>query len=452
MKQILFGGAALLALMGMASAADMPAKMPLKAAPAIGYDWNGFYLGGYYGTSNRQTRATSSVTPGTAQVNDTGITVGVTVGYNWQFDPRWLVGIEGDIGYLGVDRTEQDWDDGILVGARANWYGTARARFGYVTGPSVLYATGGAAFVNLREVFGGLTSPAVIAGPATEVSTTRLGWTAGAGIETKLSRNWSTKTEYLYIDAGTNSFTANVFGAIGGPQVATFENRFHVIKTGLNYHFGGPGPHEGIFDIFNAPPLPSDHNWAGFYVGVNAGLGISNAHAPGGEGAFPTGTETDQNATGFAGGVQVGYNYMVTRKWFVGIEGDFGSLALNSALPEWNDTGRVFSMKTNWYGTARARFGTTTGPALLYFTAGGAWVHLTDGITIGALSDVASKTAGGWAVGGGTEVALDARWSARLESLYIDVGHTQHAVGAVNADFKERFTVVRAGLNLKLGD
>jgi len=50
MKQILFGGAALLALMGMASAADMPAKMPLKAAPAIGYDWNGFYLGGYYGT------------------------------------------------------------------------------------------------------------------------------------------------------------------------------------------------------------------------------------------------------------------------------------------------------------------------------------------------------------------------------------------------------------------
>ena len=77
---------------------------------------------------------------------------------------------------------------------------------------------------------------------------------------------------------------------------------------------------------------------------------------------------------------------------------------------------------------------------------------MTDGITIGALSDVASKTAGGWAVGGGTEVALDARWSARLESLYIDVGHTQHAVGAVNADFKERFTVVRAGLNLKLGD
>ncbi len=105
MKQILFGGAALLALMGMASAADMPAKMPLKAAPAIGYDWNGFYLGGYYGTSISQTRATSSVTPGTAQVNDTGITVGVTVGYNWQFDPRWLVGIEGDIGYLGVDRT-----------------------------------------------------------------------------------------------------------------------------------------------------------------------------------------------------------------------------------------------------------------------------------------------------------------------------------------------------------
>jgi hypothetical protein len=46
-------------------------------------------------------------------------------------------------------------------------------------------------------------------------------------------------------------------------------------------------------------------------------------------------------------------------------------------------------------------------------------------------------------------VALDSRWSARLETLYVDVGHANHAVGAVNADFKERLTVVRAGIDFK---
>jgi outer membrane immunogenic protein len=447
MKQVLLGSAALLLLAGAVHAADMPVKaMPVKAPPPVAYDWTGFYVGGYYGDAIGETRARSSITPGTAQVNQKSLTGGVTAGFNWQFDPRFLVGVEADLGGTTLNRTEQDWDDTILVGTKLDWYGTARGRIGYVTGPSLLYVTGGAAFLHLTEVFGG--NAAGVLAPATSFSTTKVGWTAGGGIETKLSHNWSAKTEYLYIDP-TNSFTANVFGV---PQIANFENRFHVIKTGLNYQFG-PGPNDGILSLFTAPPLPSNHNWGGVYVGLNAGLGISNAHGPGGEGAVPYNTETDMNGTGVAGGGQIGYNYMITRKWFVGVEGDLGALAINSSLAEWNDTGRFFSERTRWYGTARARFGTSTGPALLYLTGGGAWVHLTDGISItGAGTDVRSQTPGGWTVGGGTEVALDQRWSATFETLYIDVGHTNHAVGAVNADFKERFTVVRAGLNLKLFD
>jgi outer membrane immunogenic protein len=111
---------------------------------------------------------------------------------------------------LGVNRTEADWDDTILVGNNSDWYGTVRARLGYVTGPSVLYVTGGAAFVHMKETFGG--NSAGILAPATEFTTTRTGWTAGGGIETKISNRWSAKTEYLYIDAGDNSFAANVFG------------------------------------------------------------------------------------------------------------------------------------------------------------------------------------------------------------------------------------------------
>src|SRR5262249_634279 len=105
-----------------------------------------------------------------------------------------------------------------------------------------------------------------------------------------------------------------------------------------------------------------------------------------------------------------------------------------------------------WYSTARARVGTTTGPALLYFTGGGAWVHLTDTFAlIGATSQL-SRTASGWTFGGGTEVALDSRWSARIESLYIDAGQDNLAVGGAHGAFKARFTVVRAGISAKIGD
>ena len=203
-------------------------------------------------------------------INQQGTTAGATAGYNWQFDPRWLVGIEGDFGDMGVDNTFKDWDDLILTGSKATWYSTLRGRFGYVTGPSLLYATGGAAWVHITDTFGG--------GAATSVATanfsTPTGFAVGGGIETKLSRNWSTKTEYLYIDVGSTNFGSNVFGLPGVPT--TFDHTYHVIKTGLNYKLDGNW--EGL-PFFGAPMLPSNHNWQGFYAGFNIGGGMSLVRA-----------------------------------------------------------------------------------------------------------------------------------------------------------------------------
>jgi len=429
----------------VASAADMPTKA--RPVPTAVYDWTGFYLGGYYGTVTGHAKANVPA-PGIHDHNQTGVLGGITAGYNWQFDRNWLVGLEGEFGYLGLDRTDVDWDDLTFAGVKTSWYGTARGRFGYVNGPSLLYATGGAAFVNIENSFGGQSSQmgAPFIAPTTD-SSTRTGWTIGGGIETRLSQNWSAKSEYLYIDTGSTSFASNTFPPAG--REVAFNNQFHVIKSGLNYKFGGPN--EGL-PFFNAPMLPSNHNWAGFYAGVNAGLSISNVRTIGGEGAVPFNTEQDVNGFDFTGGGQVGYNFMLTPRYFVGVEADIGDLNFSGGDPGFNDAGRIFSTKTTWYGTARARLGTSTGPALLYVTGGGAWVKLTDSITSLPLTNETSRTAGGWTFGGGTEVALDARWSARLEALYMDVGRTRLDIGAVNTEFKDRFTVVRAGLNLKIGD
>ena len=170
MKSFLLSSAALFVLAGAANAADMPVKaMPVKAPPPVSYDWTGFYIGGYYGTSVGESGARTDPpgNPAGTRVgqfnnNSGGLSFGGTVGYNWQFAPRWLVGIEGDIGSLGIDHTVKEYNDVIIAGSKADWYGTIRGRFGYVTGPSLLYVTGGVAFVNITDTFGGdsITIPA----------------------------------------------------------------------------------------------------------------------------------------------------------------------------------------------------------------------------------------------------------------------------------------------------
>jgi outer membrane immunogenic protein len=460
----LVGSVSLAAAQG-AFAADMPTKMAVKAPPVVGYAWDGFYVGGYYGSVLGQANGETPLPgnpagtrTGGVNVNDNEITVGGTAGYNWTMAPNWLVGVEGDVGFMGVNRNFKEYNDIINSGTKADWYGTARVRFGYLTGPSLLYVTGGAAFVRVTDIFGGdglgLTP--------TSSTSTRVGWTAGAGIETKLSHSWSAKSEYLFIDAGDHSFGSNPFGVGVAPGSGvlvptTFSHHnYHVIKAGLNYNFGG-GPNEGL-PFFNGQMLPSNHNWSGIYVGVNVGVGASNAHATD-QTISNRGTE-DLNGAGFTGGAQIGYNYMITPRYFVGVEGDLGYLGMRENFPDWFDPTAIFTQNTSWYGTARGRIGVSNGPALFYFTGGAAWVRIEDGFAAAsaiATGDLAWRTATGWVVGGGTEVALNARWSAKLESLYIDVGNSQHTnvpppgVG-FNANFKERFTVVRAGLNYKFTD
>src|SRR5262249_3004484 len=159
-----------------------------------------------------------------------------------------------------------------------------------------------------------------------------------------------------------------------------------------------------------------DHNWNGFYVGGNLSGGISHVRALGGSGTLSLGSEEGIRGTGFGGGVQAGNNYLIMSNYFVGVEGDIGWLGILGSERDWNDT-VTFSNKTTWYGTLRGRVGTTTGPALLYFTGGGAWVHLTDTFALVGATSMTSRTQGGWTVGGGTEVAINSVWSAKFEAL-----------------------------------
>ena len=82
---------------------------------------------------------------------------GVHVGYNWQFAPTWVAGIEGDWSWTDAKASfTQAWIN-IVVGVRPgslaslslkeDWLSTVRARIGYLVTPAALvYFTGGAAW------------------------------------------------------------------------------------------------------------------------------------------------------------------------------------------------------------------------------------------------------------------------------------------------------------------
>jgi outer membrane immunogenic protein len=206
----------------------------------------------------------------------------------------------------------------------------------------------------------------------------------------------------------------------------------------------------------------TNHNWNGFYVGGNAGAGSSLIQTAfvGGVGGAATPGGNDVNDIGFVGGGQTGYNYMVWNKYLLGLEGDFNAFVSQQHVADWNELPQtvVFTEKTSWYATIRGRAGVSTGPALLYFTGGVAFVNFQDGVVpdptapLPVTGGASSKTSSGWTFGGGTELALDAHWSAKLESLFIDAGTSTHQsyappFGPAPVQFRERFGIVRVGLN-----
>src|SRR2546430_16997253 len=99
MKKILIGAASLAALAafaGQALAADMPArpyaKAPAYTAPAVVYNWTGFYIGGHLGGAFAGDNGLQS--------SDARFLGGVQAGFDYQFAPNWVLGAEAQYSWL----------------------------------------------------------------------------------------------------------------------------------------------------------------------------------------------------------------------------------------------------------------------------------------------------------------------------------------------------------------
>jgi outer membrane immunogenic protein len=236
-----------------------------------------------------------------------------------------------------------------------------------------------------------------------------------------------------------------------------------------------------------ARPFAEVRNWTGFYVGLNAGFawGRSSAETlvdcgPPGSGLLPymcdptgvgaanaaavnaSGTGTI-NASGFAGGVQAGYNWQ-NDNLVVGLEIDFGALRLKGSRQGSGiypvgfgliaGGGNAYavgsSFDTDWLATFRGRVGWTIMPNLLAYGTGGlALTRLTvansfsdnvnaaiNGVVIpGAFESASeSKLKTGWVIGAGLEWAQSSDWTIKAEYLYIDFGKVT-ATGLITHPF-----------------
>lgn len=271
MNRLIVGIGALALLSAPAFSADLPARTYTKApmiAPA--YNWTGWYVGANvgYGWGRSQTETfldpTSSwavepqafrdsfVTMSNARFYPRGVVGGIQAGYNLQ-SGSWLLGVEADFNGSDVNRTiaYSGLQPGSVItrsftqSTRLDWFATFRPRVGYVFDRTLWYVTGGLAVGELEGSWQLLSDNGYAkAGSGRD---TRLGWTAGAGVEHAFASNWSLKLEYLYTDLDNVSY-ASVYlpGSTFAPPGANYREqisqdlRFHTMRVGLNYKFGAP--------------------------------------------------------------------------------------------------------------------------------------------------------------------------------------------------------------------
>jgi outer membrane immunogenic protein len=173
---------------------------------------------------------------------------------NWQIAPRWVVGIEGDVGFAGQTTSLPGltFSPGVSADSflasdsfavRTKWDASARGRVGFLVTPAtLLYVTGGAAWQRFEVTstcnFGGGNGCFTLVPAIVTNAVTKAGWTAGAGIETSVGGNWFARAEYRYADFGPSGLTIQRAGEIDNFDVAL---RTHTATFGLAYKFGGSG-------------------------------------------------------------------------------------------------------------------------------------------------------------------------------------------------------------------
>jgi outer membrane immunogenic protein len=256
MKQLAVGSvvAAVMAMAGIANAADLPRPAPVYKAPPAPYafSWTGCYVGAVAGGIFNRSNVTSGPTISGAPFTDSGTSfdlsntdavVGGVYGCNYQFSPNFVIGTDSDFSWSGL--SESVAFAHAATGTRPaytgtvtqdlDWVSTTRVRLGWAHDHWMVFVAGGLASGKVKSSYADVdVTGRTFTGSD---STWKYGWTIGGGVEYALSQNWFLRGEYLYVDLGNTNYQSLSNTPASGTWLTEVDTKAHIARAALTYRF-----------------------------------------------------------------------------------------------------------------------------------------------------------------------------------------------------------------------
>ena len=200
----------------------------LHPVPSQNVDWSGFHAGVRVGAGFNENHLEYTYTdvpafvvdllPTSADLNAKGALLAAALGSDWQFGTM-VLGIEADASWSGIRGTASTafaGDVGMGVPPldftteyELQWFATARARAGVAVDRILFYGTGGLALANVSlDTSVDIAIPGV-EGLAGSETVTKVGWTAGGGVQFAITDHVDIGGEVLFYDLGSASVSAS---------------------------------------------------------------------------------------------------------------------------------------------------------------------------------------------------------------------------------------------------
>jgi outer membrane immunogenic protein len=240
MRRLIFLAAVASTAASPAFTADLTVRAPGSPVP---FSWTGCYIGGHIGGVVSEDR-TTNVLGNSTSFSSTGFVGGGQIGCDYQFAPRWIIGVEGQAAWTSLKDTHTGVVRNLVTGATVpaqftlqnDFLASATARLGYsIADRWLVYAKGGAAWTNEKFDVAFTNLQGIAVDPS--ASTTRTGWTVGTGVEWAFAPRWSSTFGYNYYDFGNRGTLLTDSAHNTTVNINSLKDRIHAVTLGMNYHY-----------------------------------------------------------------------------------------------------------------------------------------------------------------------------------------------------------------------
>jgi outer membrane immunogenic protein len=231
-----------------------------SSALAAENSWTGFYAGGNlgYASGNSDSKvALGGLWSGESQAlqefvtnnsqdrqNPSGVSFGFQAGYDYQFNNKFIIGLEVDYNELDLDESRQTplldgpVDFAFSNKVEVNHAFSLRPKIGYGFDNTLVYISAGVAWTSAEFSSDVISEFGYSKVGKKSKTISSLIW--GVGVEHKFFDNISAKLEYLKINGDNTSYTTvdrpgNAFP--GYSEKFNVDLDYDIIRAGINYRF-----------------------------------------------------------------------------------------------------------------------------------------------------------------------------------------------------------------------